>query len=898
MSQAQVTEDDHSLRDTFHERERETILRNNRIGAILGVIFMPAGAVLDLVVYSGESFLGEFFVVRLVCALLMGGLWFLFDSEFGRRHYRPLGQILVSLPMASIAWMIYTEGGASSTYYAGINLVIVVTGILIRWRLSDTGWMCFIGISMYLVACFLHAGGIGSWSVFFNNLYFLVLTAIFSVTGNYIYERLRFSEFRLQEELNQNRAELENKNGKLMEMDRIKSQFYANISHELRTPLTLLLTPMDALMSRISGQSDPKSSDLVRTMQTNGMRLLKLINDLLDLVRLDSGNLGVKREKLDLDEFLNGLMSSLRQAAEKRKIQLAAKVADDISTAIIDSDKLEKVILNLVFNALKFTGVGGVIKVEAERDGSDLIIRVSDTGSGIPADKVPFIFDRFWQVDNSAHRKHRGAGIGLALVKELIEVQGGTVEVQSVEGEGTVFELRLPQENEGVPLTVNLDEETRRPELATAADSGESDEWLEHLFRRAELFPAISTEPAFAPRDEWMSNSRQPKVLVADDEPDMLSFLHGQLDTHYQVLDAVDGLQALEKAAQFLPDGIILDMMMPEKDGLEVCRELRARATTQNIPVILLTARADEETKLRALDAGANDFLAKPFSLTELHVRLKNLVELYQQQRQLARQKQILESTLEQLKETETQLVQSEKMASLGKLSAGIIHEINNPLNFAKSGMYLLKQFRSSLDPDDHGDFDDVMHDVQEGIDRVIGIVSDLRGFSHPDVGLKKEASVEKIMTSTLRLLSGEWKDKVEIETDVAPGLTFEANANQITQVTVNIVQNAIDAMDRKSFGEEEKPRIWISAREEGDNVVIQIKDNGPGISEEHLGRIFDPFFTTRDVGEGVGLGLSICYKIVERHGGHVDVRTEFGKYCEFELTFPKLALAESVVQE
>ena len=154
------------------------------------------------------------------------------------------------------------------------------------------------------------------------------------------------------------------------------------------------------------------------------------------------------------------------------------------------------------------------------------------------------------------------------------------------------------------------------------------------------------------------------------------------------------------------------------------------------------------------------------------------------------------------------------------------------------------------------------------------------------------------LVESTLRLLSNEWKDKVDIKVDVEPELSFEANANQITQVLINLVQNAIDATDRKSYEADEKPTIRIAARGRADRAVISIRDNGPGISEEFVNRVFDPCFTTRDVGEGVGLGLSICYKIIERHGGHIDVKTEYGKFCEFALVFPKLALVEAVLPE
>ena len=290
-----------------------------------------------------------------------------------------------------------------------------------------------------------------------------------------------------------------------------------------------------------------------------------------------------------------------------------------------------------------------------------------------------------------------------------------------------------------------------------------SEEWLANLYRRAELFPAMTpVQESLRPVETWVT-SKRPRVLVADDEPDMLRFLKSQLSAHYQVLEAVDGQQAIEKASQFLPDLILLDMMMPEKDGLQACRELRERTPTQSIPIVLLTARADEETKLAALSAGASDFLAKPFSTTELHVRIKNLVESFEYQRKVAKQNRALEQTIEQLKDTETQLVQSEKMASLGRLSAGIIHEINNPLNFATTGLYTLRARGKLLPQDKQSDFAEILSDVKEGVKRVRDIVSDLRTFSYADNDQEDDVDVADVIASSLRFLSHEWKDRVEI---------------------------------------------------------------------------------------------------------------------------------------
>jgi signal transduction histidine kinase len=397
-------------------------------------------------------------------------------------------------------------------------------------------------------------------------------------------------------------------------------------------------------------------------------------------------------------------------------------------------------------------------------------LQVRDTGMGISRENLPNVFSRFWQADTSSQRKFQGAGIGLALVKELVEVHGGTVSVDSEINQGTTFTIRLPFERAEAPVP--------EPEKAPAPPSEEvAEQWLATLYRRAEFFPSMNpVHETVRPIETDLPRKGVPRVLVADDEPDMLRFLKSQLSDHFQVIEAVDGNQAFEKACQFLPDLVLLDMMMPEKDGLQVCRELRGRTSTKRIPIVLLTARADEETKLQALASGASDFLTKPFSTTELHVRVKNLIDSHEYQRQLTKQNKILEATLEQLKETETQLVQSEKLASLGRMSAGIIHEINNPLNFAKTATHLLKRQSKQLPGEDREEFDDTLKDIEEGIDRVRLIVSDLRSFTHPNTEMFEDVSVRNLMTSTLRFLSHEWKDKVEIEQNFAEDATIWGN--------------------------------------------------------------------------------------------------------------------------
>ena len=864
----------------FADEDRRERLRIGKLGCTLVILLMPLGFLLDFAVYPEDA--GRFFALRILCSAITGLLLALHYTTWGQRHVFWLGLPIALLPAGFIGVMIARNHGYQSPYYAGLNLVLIAVNVVARWSVAESLGITGGILLIYVAASMPEVARSGSvqWDLLINNLYFLGLTGVIVVAGNALYNQLRMREFTLRYQLNRNQLLLEENNRKLREMDEIKGRFFANISHELRTPLTLLLAPLEALRRPGAHLTEGEVSEHLQTMHANGLRLLKLINDLLDLVRLESGRMQVRREPVALPEFISGIANSARKLAEDRRLRLDLRMVEDLPPVSLDRDKLEKAFLNLLINAIKFTPAGGTITCRVNRDGPEALIEVSDTGIGIPAESLPRVFDRFWQADASSQRKHQGVGIGLALVKELLEIQGGSVEVSSVVNQGTTFVIRVPWiEPEPGAQVVDV------PVVERPIPAG-GETWLANLYRRAELFSGLSSLRDSIRQVETSTPGDRPRILIADDEPDMLKFLRSQLAPHFQVLEAVDGLQAIEKATQLLPEIILCDMMMPERDGLQVCRELRSRTGTRSLPIVLLTARADAETKIAGLEAGADDFLTKPFSGVELHIRLKNLVESHRLQRDLARQKQILEATIEELKETEMQLVQSEKMASLGRLSAGVIHEINNPLNYVKQGLVVLGRQGKHLPDAGREMFEGVIRDVNEGVDRVVGIVSDLRKFSHPGDGGVSEVRVAETCASALRFLAAEWRGNVSVEEDIPSGFTIPASPGKLVQVFLNLIQNSLDSLTSKSFPEGETPILRIRAREENGRKWVSVWDNGSGISLTHRDKIFDPFFTTKDVGEGTGLGLSLCYRMVTEWGGRILVDTEEGRYCEFRLEF------------
>lgn len=894
--------------DAHRTHEQQQRIFTGKVASALVVFLMPPGVLLDYFVYRKEMV--PFLWIRLFGSALAALLWFLHTTSFGQKHVRWCGLAIPFVPSFCISWMIYRSGDTASPYYAGLNLVLLAISVVGHWSFIES-LVVAAGITMmYFVSAVTaaHAGSFMNWPGFVNNLYFLILTCIIMVTGNSYYNRLRFREFCLAFELEKNKQQLEESNRKLTELDQIKGRFFANISHELRTPLTLIISPLETILARYRGALDAGAVGLLQTMQSNGLRLLKLINDLLDLVRLDSGVMQVKREPMALDEFLRGMASAARQIADDKRIALLVTVAPDLGPVMMDRDKLEKIVLNLQFNALKFTPTGGRVELRLDRQGSELVLKICDTGIGIPKDKLPQMFQRFMQVDTSSRRKYQGVGIGLALVKELVEVQGGQVSVESVEGQGSTFTVRLPYleappdivplPSAGSPKLLEGDQSAAQANGAPVPAGGtvSSQEWLSDLYHRATLFSSPAVERSETPASgDRPANLHARTVLIADDQPDMLRFIKSELASHYNIIEAIDGQQAVDKAAASVPDIILLDMMMPEKDGIQAAREIRAAPATQNVPIILITAHVDEDTKLSALRAGASDFLPKPFSTTELHVRVKNLVESHEFQRRLAGQNTKLADTIELLKSTETQLVQSEKLASLGRLSAGIIHEINNPLNFATTGLYVLRNQGEQLAKERPEEFSEVLHDIEEGVSRVKHIVSDLRSFTHPDAEQLDQVIIVDVITASLRFLSTEWKDKVQIDQAVPADLICLANKNKLTQVFVNLFQNSLDALKRKP-ADSGPPVIRISGRQEGGKILVSVRDNGEGIDPKNLARIFDPFFTTRDIGQGMGMGLSICYRIIQELQGNISVQSERGEFCEFNIELPGASPESAVI--
>lgn len=413
---------------------------------------------------------------------------------------------------------------------------------------------------------------------------------------------------------------------KLLEMDQLKSRFLANISHEFRTPLALTIGPLEDALNNAYGEPGERLRTQLQVMLRNSRRLLRLINQLLDFSRIESGEMELHLTRSDLRDFLREIHQAFTPFAERKGVDLSFEAGEDEILMAFDREKMEKIVNNLLSNALKFTPAGGRVRltVTTQDDGEQVIIGVKDTGPGIRRGDAERIFDRFYQVDATSTREYEGTGIGLSLAKELVELHSGTITVNSEPGFGSDFVATLPMQSGS--SAGPADRPGSRPGSADAHRNAADYE-----------IASIDSGPEFAlaPQARSAADAAQDTVLVVDDNADIRNYVTSCLTPRYRVIQAVHGQEGLERARAHSPDIIVSDIMMPVMDGHQLCRAIKVDAELAHIPLIFLTAKASDDMVIEGLEMGADDYLAKPFNARELHARIHNLITLRRQARQL-----------------------------------------------------------------------------------------------------------------------------------------------------------------------------------------------------------------------------------------------------------------------
>lgn len=414
--------------------------------------------------------------------------------------------------------------------------------------------------------------------------------------------------------------EIELEKQHFQELDTMKSHFFANISHEFRTPLTLVMEPIKQVAQKLPNNQD---KNLLQMAYRNAGRLLQLINQLLDLSKLEARKMDLYAKEQDFAVLLKGIVMSFESLAIRKNIRLNYVSKQEHLSLYMDKDKIEKIFYNLLSNAFKFTEEQGEISILLTEQKKHLEVLVRDNGIGISAEQLPHIFNRFYQNTATAPSEQQGTGIGLALVKALVEMHGGTIQVKSTIKKGTTFTILLPKGKAHLQEH-QLSKDTKVPETEGISSI--------QLIKDS-LWPSSNLVTSLSPSDR-QDRTDLPIVLIIEDNEDVRFYIKQHLIRSFQIIEAIDGQDGLDKALEHLPDLIISDVMMPQKDGYEVCHILKTDQRSSHIPVILLTAKAAQEEKLKGLETGADDYLVKPFDSQELEVRVRNLIELRRQLRQ------------------------------------------------------------------------------------------------------------------------------------------------------------------------------------------------------------------------------------------------------------------------
>ena len=436
----------------------------------------------------------------------------------------------------------------------------------------------------------------------------------------------------------------------LAELDRAKTAFFSNVSHEFRTPLTLMLSPLEDLVAKPDGGIRAENRELAVLAHRNGMRLLKLVNTLLDFSRIEAGRVEAAYEAVDLSAFTAELASTFRSAMEKAGLELVVEAPPLTELIYVDREMWEKIVFNLLSNAFKFTFAGRIsVRIKEHRD--YVRVDVSDTGTGIPPQAVPHLFERFYRVHGAHGRTHEGSGIGLALVHELVKLHDGMVEAASVPGEGSTFTVCIPKGTSHLPADrIRSGRKLPSTALGSLPYVEEALRWLPT--ERNGDDAAGSEGDGIA--DSEAGAGAKPTILLADDNEDMRDYVERLLSSRFRVITATDGLMALEAARREKPDLILTDVMMPRLDGFALLRELRSDRALGALPVIMLSARAGEEARAEGLDAGADDYMIKPFTARELLARVGGTLAVARARREAAEREAELRAETAEILESMT----------------------------------------------------------------------------------------------------------------------------------------------------------------------------------------------------------------------------------------------------
>jgi len=851
----------------FEEETRELLVSRTRYTFMIASILYPCFSGLDWLTTAEHAL--SFLYIRLavganliICVLLL-------RFPFGKKRVLPISIWGGYVSILGVTIMTLNLGGFLSQYYVGIVLILFLPGLFLPWNLLATIIFGLSSILTYLVLN-LTVGYPPSVNLMAASgpFFFMTWSFLFMAFANVEKEKTRRHDLLL-------RMQIEKANKELKELDKTKMRFFSNVSHELRTPLTLIIGPLEQILQ---GGKDLDSLPMLRAMEANAHRLLRQVNTILDFAKADAGKLTCHYKTGNLGKILSELVQATIPYSRQKNIKISLSGTDELFDTPMDIEKVETIAANLISNALKFTSEKGNINICTGKDKHFIWFEVQDTGIGIPEEKIEDIFERFLQVDDHHSRNNEGTGLGLAMVRELVLLHGGKINVDSVIGKGSTFRIELPVKPH-VPKT------DRREKAGRRKFDKITEERLNILMdKEYQARGKINKKTLFADvvsgtglgdsiAEKYADKNKSappdaPKILVVEDNPDLRAFIVSNLVETYLVEQAENGRKGLDLARRMNPDLIISDVMMPEMDGYELCQQIRKDPFLSEVPIILVTSKSGGKAVEAGLEIGATDYVPKPFEMRELKARIATHLK-----------NRFLEKNIN---ERETRLT------AIGQMTSSVVHDLRNPLNTIMGFTQLAQQDSKTLEEKEISKSLDSIMKYSMRLNRMITEILDFaRGYA-PKLNTASTVLVPfmettlshhrtKLATMDISLVSRYGScDDTQVEFD----------CDQIHRVIDNLIMNAKESFFTRNHGVGEK-KIWVTTTCDESHAVIRFSDNGPGIPEDIRNSLFEPF-TTAGKKLGTGLGLATVRNIVSAHSGKILVESN-GKEggAVFELKFP-----------
>lgn len=654
---------------------------------------------------------------------------------------------------------------------------------------------------------------------------------------------LRSKAETMEAEIFRRAQEIQETNRKLREAEKVKNEFFANVSHELRTPLSLILAPLESILSGKYGASDAGVKKLLTTIQNNATRLLQLVNGLLDFAKVEAGKMKVNRQSTDIAGLIKMVLNDFESMLNGKKIQLTYSANFDTNYVLTDRYLLERILFNLLSNAVKFT-LEGTVSVTAHVVNDTLTVSVKDTGIGISTAELENLFQRFNQAEGSSTRRFEGTGLGLAMIKEFTELLGGSVLVESEVGKGTTFTIQCS---------------------APATSTIPSDDPTEHTITSWLPLSRINIEHF----ETGFEDDSKMKVLVCEDNPELLSYIVTLLCDQCSVKTANNGSDALALVASWHPDLVLCDVMMPEKDGISVCREIKSNPATSKIMVVLLTALTHRDAMIKGWEAKADEYLFKPFHPEELVTRINSLLSKVREQQR----------SDELLSQKNEELMRAYK--DLESFSYSVSHDLRAPLRAISGYSKILEEdYGNNLDSDGK----ELLYTIQRNTNKMNKLIEDLLSFSKLDKKelVKSEIDASKLVQNIVNEINYTIEHKADIKLNPLPSI--KADHNLLGHVWVNLLSNAI-----KYSAKKENPSIEIGCSQTGNEIVFFVKDNGSGFDMNYRDKLFGVFQRLHKSSdfEGTGIGLALVKRIITKHGGRVWAEGEVDHGATFYFSVP-----------